>query len=84
LPPSDISETALLRIASALVRPNDEFPEDLTPQAIVERLSPQDRTIITNVIRRLCEVEADSGPAAAEAALGKVVAVLRRERGADC
>lgn len=81
---SSIGQVALARIACALVTPDDDLAPGCTTEMIIARLSEQDRTIISRVIRRLSEMEALKGLEAAEAALGEIVEVLARQRGANC
>lgn len=81
---TSIGKVALARIACALVTPEDDLAAGCTAEMIMERLSDQDRTVISRVILRLSELEATNGLAAAEAALFDIVEVLVKERGGNC
>ena len=75
-----VSDVALARLASALVRESDVLTEPCTVATLIASFTEQDRTVLSNIVRRIAEVEAADGSEAAEVLLADILAVLARER----
>lgn len=75
-----VSEIALASLASALVREDDVLTEPCTVATLIASFTEQDRTVLSNIVRRIAEVEAADGSEAAEVLLADILAVLARER----
>lgn len=75
-----VSEGALAKLASALVREDDVLMEPCTVATLIASFTEQDRTVLGNIVRRIAEVEKADGSEAAEVLLADILAVLARER----
>lgn len=79
-----VADGALARLAAALVQADDPFTAECTAEAVIDQLSPHDRKVVANIVRRVAELERAMGWHAAEAALADVLALLSRERAGVC
>lgn len=79
-----VADTALARLAAVLVHAEDAFADECTAEAVIDLLSPQDRKVVANIVRRVAELEKSLGCQAAEAALLDVIGLLSRERVGAC
>jgi hypothetical protein len=73
--PLVVAAHALPRLVSAMVA-EDDLEGELTLHAAIERLSVDDRLVLSRIVARVGVIEQRDGPDAAEAALQGVLAVL--------
>ncbi len=72
-----VADRALARLAAVLADPEDAGGfDECSVDDVMGQLSAQDRRVISNIVRRVAELEESQGAAAAEAALGDVIGLL--------